>query len=595
MQEVVSVELSNIGTHKHTVFSFKKGKCISISGENCDDGEFTDANGSGKSTLLEPLHICFTGASASGRSLKECVTYGESHGYLATYLSDGKNTCKIQVDIYSSKSTKVSIWENDVFRADLHDLKATESFKYIQDQVLGLSKQDLLDFFLIKSDSKSTFLSSTTAQQNKVISRFSEADEIDAWIDNTKTVLKDLTSEKYKIEKEIVGNDSKIELMHDRIAQLNEKLDKVDDNSEAITKGESFISSKEELLEGLYTQKDKLSPAIDELEVNLATLNANLQDGQKLRYEHTKKMDNLTLDKIRAKNALKDHHVCPRCSTTFNSKKIIDLNEVNGFIKLKEAEIETQKLAIQAFDSGISDLNKKISEIKSKLDLHKSNLSNLEKNIRETNSLINDAKARLNNLKSTDSIRGSIREDILNLEGMITSGEKLSQELNEQLNKVDSDIALYEYWKKEYSLFKNYLNQNTIKLIESKINEVLRRISNYEITISDTKQLKSGKEKSELSITIDGKNYSNFSGGERGRIDMASFIAFRDLINAKSHQGLAFLSIDEALDKVDKSGIYNITKNLDYLGVTSAIISQVQNVNENSIVVKKEGGESRIL
>lgn len=594
MQEIESIELNNIQSHKSTIFELKKGKCISISGENRDD-DLSDANGSGKSTLLEPLHICFIGSTSSGKSVKELVTFGESSGYcVVNLIDDNKNKTKIRVDLHKKKSTKVSIWENDEFRSDLHDLKPTESFKYIQDEILGITKQDLLDFYLITSESKSTFLSSTTSQKEKVVSRFSEADEINSWIDNTKKNIKKLTDEKINLEKKVAISHSNKDNFQARISEIEEKILSEDDNESKIQKGLSYINKNEKKLEDLYIQKDKMSLRLSDLEGEYSDLSNSINEVKSSLSKSSEKIYKTKSDIQRGESLLKDHHTCPKCSTKFKNEKEIDFNKVNSALNKIKEDLSIEEKILNNLKTTEKEYSPRVNAITREISTAKNTINSIDREIKSTNSIISESKNRLTGLKAKNSITESLREDIKKYESLLSNEDKTLQSLNKELKTVNSKIALYEFWKSEYSLFKNFLNQNTIKTIENKINEVLRRISNYEISVSGTKVLSTGKEKEELNITIDGRDYSTFSGGEKGRIDMASFIAFRDLINSKSKRGLSFISLDETLDRIDKSGIYTITKKLDYLGITSAIISHVQNVNENSVVVKKEGGLSTL-
>jgi len=55
------------------------------------------------------------------------------------------------------------------------------------------------------------------------------------------------------------------------------------------------------------------------------------------------------------------------------------------------------------------------------------------------------------------------------------------------------------------------------------------------------------------------------------------------------------MCIDEALDRVDRLGIYSVTDSLNNLGVTSVLISQVKTSNEDSMTVVRENNESKII
>ena len=597
MQRVTLIELNNIGLHKSTTFDPKQGKCVAISGVN-KDSLLSDANGSGKSTLLEPLFVCFVGTSSRGCSLKELINRDEKHGWCSVDLVDsaGNNT-KIRVDIYTNKSTKVSIWENDSFRGDLHDLKSTESFKYIQDEILDISKKDLLDFFLISSESKSTFLSSTASQKQSVISRFSESDVVDDWIEVVKVKIKDLKSKKDSIERNITSNRAKFDSYNDRKESLVAKLLDIESKPQPSSTTEqiyydknsnilSDIDTKLVLLERKKSDAEVDIPSIDEqihsLRSKEAELTANCNKGKNLVHQ--------------SESALKTHHTCPKCSHKFdNSNKTVDVDKETKFIKEAKAKIEGILLKIKGINDATSKLSSERRKITSNASTIASEITKLKASKREYTKLVNDSNVRLSNIKNSATINAklvdSINVDIQDNQTLINNCKKAYTELSKQLSDVNSDIVRHEFWKVEYGNFKHFLNQNTIKLIECKINDILKKISDYELKISD----RNSNDRSEITITIDGSKYSTYSGGEKGRIDVSSFVAFRSLINDKSSKGLDFLSIDEAIDKVDKLGLFNITSNLNELGITSVVISHVKSVNEDSITVQRENNIARLL
>jgi len=597
MQRVTLIELNNIGLHKSTTFAPKQGRCVAISGVN-NDSLLSDANGSGKSTLLEPLFVCFVGTSSRGCSLKELINRSENQGWCAVHLVDsaGNNT-KIRVDIFKSKSTKVSIWENDTFRGDLHDLKSTESFKYIQDEILDISKKDLLDFFLISSESKSTFLSSTASQKQAVISRFSESDVVDDWIEVVKSKIKFLKSKKDSIERDITSNRAKFDSYNDRKESLLVKLLEVEEKEQpSLDIEQAFFDKNSNILSDIDTNLALLERKKEDAEVDLPNIDEKIHSLRTKEASYTANCNKGKNMVQQSENALKTHHSCPKCSHKFdNSNNAIDVNKETKFIKEAKAKIDGILLKIKAIKDETNVLLTKRKKITSNIGKISVDCSNLKSQKREYAKLIQDSSVRLSNITNSANITAklieSISNDINDNKALIDNCEKSYIELSSKLNEVNADIIRHEFWKVEYGNFKHFLNQNTIKLIEYKINDILKKISDYELKISD----RNANDKSEITVTIDESKYSTYSGGEKGRIDVSSFVAFRSLINEKSNKGLDFLSIDEAIDKVDKLGLFNITSNLNELGITSVVISHVKSVNEDSVTVQRENNIAKLL
>lgn len=598
MQKVIEIEINNIQLHLDTKFKLDDGKCITISGKNKDNPKM-EVNGAGKSTLLEPLYVCFLGASARGCSLKKLITRGKQSGFAKVTLrdSDDKETV-IKVDIHKGSSTKVSIWEDGNFRGDLHDLKSTVSFQYIQTDILGVSKQDLLDFFLISSESKGTFLSSTNSQKQKVISRFSESDKVDSWIIEVKENIKELREEEVRVERGIVSVKAKTEAYKDSISNIKLNCPKeIEDSTGKLKMANKYISDLEIKETGHLEDIRKANILIeDEKSAILEITNVNYEYKEELSKLNSEIRD-LASNVSRGEDVLKKHHTCPKCSTKFTEKnKDLDLGEVQKYIV--GAGIK------------IADIGKKVNKVKSLISVNEtkiksSSLDNLkrqvravETDIRDINTQLRSAHDRKQILQNSSSLQKTRKIDA---DREMERYRKLIEENNAKVNILEADALFIEdkitnckFWVSEFFSFKMYLNQNTVKLIESKINKVLSRISDHEVIIKDTKQTATGDTKSEVNVLIDGNTYSEYSGGEKGRIDVASFVAFRELINAKSEKGLNFLCLDEALDRVDRLGIYSITDSLNNLGVTSLLVSQVQTTNENAINVERKNNVSKI-
>ena len=131
----------------------------------------------------------------------------------------------------------------------------------------------------------------------------------------------------------------------------------------------------------------------------------------------------------------------------------------------------------------------------------------------------------------------------------------------------------------------------------------LRSISsNISIKVDGYKMLSSGKLKEEISTSVfkDGfekGSYGKFSAGERGRIEICSILAIRELVNLNSHSGLDLLVCDEILDSVDSLGLELIVESLQPLNQSIMIVSQneINALSENTILIQKKDGESKII
>jgi len=95
------------------------------------------------------------------------------------------------------------------------------------------------------------------------------------------------------------------------------------------------------------------------------------------------------------------------------------------------------------------------------------------------------------------------------------------------------------------------------------------------------------------------QNFMGYSGGERGRIYLASILGIQHLINLSSGgKGIDLLILDESLGALDSRGVVNICNILNELGVTVLMITQnvSKDVNiSNKVLVVREDEISRII
>lgn len=152
--------------------------------------------------------------------------------------------------------------------------------------------------------------------------------------------------------------------------------------------------------------------------------------------------------------------------------------------------------------------------------------------------------------------------------------------------------------------------------IEETTNEILKKISNSSLRVRfDTLRMKKSATKKQqeeginsMSETLDiwiedeqgEREYSNFSGGERFRVDFAIRIALSKILARRSGTQIRFMIIDEGLGALDDDGkvafiqsVQTVSKDFD----TVLVISHIPDVVEafgTVIRVEREDGHSKV-
>lgn len=189
-------------------------------------------------------------------------------------------------------------------------------------------------------------------------------------------------------------------------------------------------------------------------------------------------------------------------------------------------------------------------------------------------------------------------------EGILLNYIDEAGELADKLAAAQQKLQEVKEWYGNFKSFKSYLANQSIRNVQDYTNLYLQQMgSNLSIEIEGYKKQSTGKLKEQINTLVcrDGlpeDEYGTYSGGERGRIDIACILAIQHLINLNATSGgLDLFIADEIFDSIDSLGLEFIFKGLLQIDRTVLFISQVQ-INalaENTLVIRKENKVSRIF
>ena len=190
----------------------------------------------------------------------------------------------------------------------------------------------------------------------------------------------------------------------------------------------------------------------------------------------------------------------------------------------------------------------------------------------------------------------------------------LKKSLKEYRNKSVTAIrekekigkALQELKTQEqvFGQFKSYLANTKIAALGKVTNDFLQAIgSDIRILLSGYTPLKSGKIREKISVSLirDNINLGSFakvSAGEAARVNLATILAMRQLINGncEENKGLDLLVLDEILEAADESGLANMFSALNQIGLTALIVSHgnIAEGYQHKLIINKQNGDSYI-
>jgi DNA repair exonuclease SbcCD ATPase subunit len=612
-----NIEIENLFAHKNSKYEFKNDSCVVIFGKNnCDKG--LENNGAGKTTLFEAICISLTGDSLRNikkdnfinRDSKSCKIVFELENKVL------KMDLKIIRQFSRSGSSKVEIWENGELNNQITSVN--EANKRIT-ELIGISREDLLRYYIISQDSQYTFFTASDADKKEIMNRITSADMIQSILDEISESKKNIESKLRVIESKLNEKLAVVDVLNsqkDEIMNNDKCQDEIDDITNKIIECDNKMDEINSNINRLKLDKGRDSVRLKEIKlVNVDSLRKKRNSIRlKISDLENEINENISVQK-KLKSELNDTIECPKCGHEFiyeselnlsvdDAKKL--LNEVEGSI---EACNKKRKSLKDEFDSVDVEMNEAIRNQELQETINR-NIKRIDFKLSDCENEINSIKKRKNSLEFNlealkngskyDNILKSIDDKLKNVEVEINDIEESKKPLQDELDVVN-------FWNIKMGRFgfTTYLANKSIKVIEGITNNFLRRFGvDISVQINGFTILKSGevREKIDVFVTHDGVTMESFmakSGGERGRVTLAGVLGIQHLINLSLNgKGLNLLCFYECFHGMDSRGQENIIKIFEKLGITTMVITQ--NVsegfnNENTLYVVKDNDISRYV
>lgn len=612
-----SIEIENLFAHKNSKYEFKNDSCVVIFGKNnCDKG--LENNGAGKTTLFEAICISLTGDSLRNikkdnfinRDSKSCKIVFELENKVL------KMDLKIIRQFSRSGSSKVEIWENGELNNQITSVN--EANKRIT-ELIGISREDLLRYYIISQDSQYTFFTASDADKKEIMNRITSADMIQPILDEISENKKNIESKLRLIESKLNEKLAVVDVLNsqkDEIMNNDKCQDEIDDITNKIIECDHKIDEINSNINRLKFDKGRDSVRLKEIKlVNVDSLRKKRNSIRlKISDLENEINENVSVQK-KLKSELNDTIECPNCGHEFiyESELNLSVDDAKKLLNEVESSIETcnkkRKSLKDEFDSVDIEMNEAIKNQELQDTINR-NIKRIDFKLSDCENEINSIKKRkdslelnleaLKNGSKYDKILKSIDDKLKNVEVEINEIEESKKPLQDELDVVN-------FWNIKMGRlgFTTYLANKSIKVIEGITNNFLRKFGvDISVQINGFTILKSGevREKIDVFVTHDGVTMESFmakSGGERGRVTLAGVLGIQHLINLSLNgKGLNLLCFDECFHGMDSRGQENIIKIFEKLGITTMVITQ--NVsegfnNENTLYVVKDNDISRYV
>ena len=522
MLELIKINIQNLASIKEQSYYFKEelativgiNKDTSNVNSNISDEELIKlpllnlkSNGSGKTTIVEALHICLLGSCIREKiNLRDLIRNGEESmkiELVCRNLQLGLSKIRIIREIFKNqnKTSKIEIFEKKEGKQEEIQIPKTSSEgmdNYILNYYIGLSKEDIDNFFIIQRDKFKSFISLPDQKKKDILSRFTGISNFGFVEEELEEEIKSWRQDKENKEKEISKFEGQKESYQEMINEMPNQKDFEKEKQDRIEKVKIEISRKKEdnkkkekenfqfdkeiiKLEGdlIFWQKRqkrysdyiknhpfeeqfiKLRKEKGDINKDIKEINEAISIAEDLKKGKKKSKDQIEVVINKYKTLLKNLIKCPHCNFEFNPGNNTSKEDINKAIN-KESEKESEiNEEIQEINNDLKELgelleikNKSLEEVGAKINALNnrkdkitdigeyidSKVSDIQRKIEKLNNTIGDNKSTIT--FNSDSIK-IFEKQIESIEKeTFESAVQNIKKYKDNIKKIDEDIEI---------------------------------------------------------------------------------------------------------------------------------------------------------
>lgn len=547
------------------------------------------ANGSGKSTMLDAMTFCLFGKPY--RDIKLAKLVNETNdGDLVTEVefNIGKDSWKI---VRGYKPALFEIYKNN----NQIDMLSSKKLNQEEiDKLLGINLRLFKNIVCIAATNNKPFLSLPVGEKRLLMENVFNIDVLGEICKDVKKRRTVATADQQLKLSELGATNDSINDNNRYIENMQKYIREFNDNKEAeINRIRGSISDTE----------GKLSRARKNVAIGTSTLEKKVQElgtppDSTIYGQLSGELGGANADVSRITktlNNLSSKAECPICGSP--------LNEGHAKKHIDQLNKELKKLN----EKTIPDLNKKIDSYKSDLAAYNKDaqfLETLKDKTRQEQRTVDTLQATLDSLaESLESAEAkTCNINLTEYENRIAElnerVDTLTQMIDDLQHNIDLDTVLVDVLGDNG--VKQYFFRKLIMILNKNINDYLKAFE-LPISLVFDEQMKETIARGKYP-----RDYEQFSGGERSRVDMAIILSFFNTSRIISNWSCNLLFVDELFDNgIDQSGIdlflatmYNLVndkKNRLGIYIISHKLSEPKIPITSTIeITKKPGGFSTL-
>ncbi len=485
----------------------------------------TGKNGGGKSTILDA--ICFGLFNKGFRNVPK--------GNFINSINGGDLVVEIEFSIGKKKyfvrrGSKPNIFDIHINGKPLDQLaNVRDQQDYFEKNILRMNWKAFTQVVMLGSASHTPFMQLPSGNRREIIEEL-----LDLKVFSTmKSLLKDkVDTLKHNLDKvnlEISTIESKIEIEETYIEKSKQSSsDRIDKDKEEIDNTRIIIEEENAIIESLKIELSEYN------ELELKTSHVNVEKSIR-ELEIIEGQINTKIKKLeKTINFFLENTTCPECTQSITEEW------KENAVSLKEKELETTNSGTKRLTQTLTKfkVDKKdiidkinlIDSLRKKINAHKNNISSYQKFVERLESSINGC--------------GVIEEHR-------DSGATILKYNSELVKKkLEKDVLIDK--KDIYAISTALLKDSGIKAnIIKKYIPIINKSINHYLSLMDFYvkfNLDENFEESIHSRHLDNFKYSNFSQGEKQRIDLAILLTWRVVAQKKNSMATNLLMFDEIFD-----------------------------------------------
>ena len=489
------------------------------------------ANGHGKSTILDALTFALFGkpfrkinkpSLTNSVNNKDCLVEIEFSAYGKKY--------KIE------RGIKPNIFRIFVDGSLLNQDSASRDYQeYLEKYILKMNMKTFCQIVILGSASFTPFMQLTPADRRTIIE-----DLLDIQIFS---VMNLLVKQRWQENKESVDkNRMLLKSAQDKRDYVERTLANLKQNNderlvELETQYKDLAQQKKDLLDKVQVvadEKEKLVEQITDVSI--------LKDTYELAIKQIAKWDSEAKRLDKEKDFLNKSNSCPTCKQqiedNFRQKRILSLGDEIVTICNHSVAMDIDVNNVLAQLNDREEKSKRIQAINAEIKSSKQNMMHIV-------SMMNDIEDNMDKIRNADKLVLDSEKDLKSAEEEIYRMEgSLQFRLNER-TLIETAMSLLKDGGIKTKIIKQY-----IPIINKLVNKYLAQMGffvNFNIDENFNEVIKS-RYRDEFS-------YSNFSEGEKTRIDLALMFSWRAIAKMKNSVNTNLLILDEILDgSLDANG-----------------------------------------